>query len=202
MLGRMSARLASTRRALLLLGLVTSVPAAGPAAAQDAAGDAEERPDFTGVYVFNPERSDDLRRLVEESVGPAYTQGDAKQEVVRVWIRRWLMGVLEDPESRYLTIEQTVRDFKSGVGDEVSIYYFGREASSAGPGREPLKVTVSWQGSQLVTEEKSEDGGRIVSLYTLLPGNETLIVAYLLEHKTLKKPLEARMFFDRMHDED
>ena len=35
-----------------------------------------------------------------------------------------------------------------------------------------------------------------MAVYTLLPGGQNLIVAWLLEHKTLKKPLEARMVFD------
>ena len=45
--------------------------------------------------------------------------------------------------------------------------------------------------------KKAEKGGRIMALYTLMPGGKNLIVAYLLEHKTLRKPLEARMIFDR-----
>jgi len=182
---------------LLFVGFSLVAPAGPGVAAQDS-DEGSAPPDFSGVWVFNAERSDDLRRVVEEVAGPSYTQGDAGQEVVRVWIRKWLLGVLEDPDSRYLTIEQGARNFKAGVGDDVSTYYFGREASSRGPGGGTLKVTVSWKGTQLVTEEKSDDGGRIVSLYTMLPGNETLIVAYLLEHKTLKKPLEARMIFDRV----
>jgi len=185
---------------LALAMLVVAAPCAS--LAQEGGGESQGKPDFTGVYEFNPERSDDLRRIVAESLGPDYTTGDVKKDVIRVWIRRWLMGVLDDPESRYLTVEQTARDFKSGLGDEVSIYYFGREASSSGPGREPLKVTVSWKGDQIVTEEKSGDGGQIVALYTLLPGNQTLIVAYLLEHKSLRQPLQARMLFDRVPAEN
>jgi hypothetical protein len=198
----MSARISFPKPAcliVLLLGL--GGPSLHEVSAQDVA-DAATRPDFSGVWVFNEARSDDLRQLVEEAVGPGYTQGDAKREVVRVWIRKWLLGVLDDPDSRYLTIEQSARDFKTGLGDEVSIYYFGREASSTGPGGGTLKVTVAWKGSQLLTEERSEDGGRIASLYTMLPGGDTLIVAYLLEHKTLPKALEARMFFDRDQDAD
>jgi len=185
-----------------LLALVVLVAApARPSAAQDAAAEAP-KPDFTGVYLFNPDRSDDVRQLVEKSVGSGYTRGDIKKDLVRVWIRRWLLGVIEDPEARYLTIEQSRREFKSGLGDNVSIYYFGREASSSGPGREPLKVTVSWQDAQLVTEERSEDGGRLTALYTLLPGDETLIVAIRLEHKSLDEPLQVRMMFDRVPDEE
>ena len=156
--------------------------------------------DFSGVWLFNTARSDDLRALVDEAVGSSSTQGDIKKDIVRIWIRDWLVSVLEDPESAYLTIEQTERDFKTGLGEEIAIYYFGREAASRGPLGGTLKTTIKWQGEQLFLEKKAEKGGRIAALYTLMPGGKNLIVAYLLEHKTLKKPLEARMMFDL--DED
>jgi hypothetical protein len=164
------------------------------------ASPAEGRTDFNGVWIFNAERSDDLRALVEESVGPETTQGDVKKDIVRIWIRQWLLSVLEDPDAAYLTIEQTEKDFKAGLGDEVAIYYFGRESASRGPLGGTLKASIEWQGDQLVLRKKSEDGGRITALYTLMPGGKNLVVAYLLEHKRLKKPLEARMIFDL--DED
>jgi hypothetical protein len=108
--------------------------------------------------------------------------------------------VIDDPDSRYLTVEQTARDFKTGLGDEVSTYYFGREAASRGPLGGTLKVSIAWEGTQLRLKERSEDGGHIEALYTLLPPGNTLLVAYRLEHKTLIQPLEVSMFFDR--DED
>ena len=180
----------------LVLGVALGLCVPGLASALDAPTD------FNGVWLFNPERSDDLRAVVEESVGPAATQGDIKKDIVRIWIRQWLVSVLQDPESAYLTIEQTERDFKTGLADEVAIFYFGRVASTRGPLGGTLKASVKWQGEQLVLEKKAEDGGRIVALYTLMPDGKNLVVAYLLEHKTLKKPLEARMIFDRAEDDD
>jgi hypothetical protein len=162
----------------------------------------EEEPDFSGVWVFNEKRSDDLRTKIEEAVGPDVTRGDVKKDLVRVWIRQWLMSVIEDPDSRYLTVEQSPENFKTGLGDEVSTYYFGRVASSQGPLGGTLRVRVHWQGRELVTEEGSSDGGRIVAMYTMLPPGDTLLIRYRLEHKTLIKPLEVSMFFDRDEDGD
>jgi hypothetical protein len=181
-----------------LLALSCAVALLGPGEATAA----ENLPDFSGVWLFNESRSDDLRTLIEEAVGPDATRGDAKKDLVRVWIRRWLLAVIEDPDSRHLTIEQSPESFKSGLGDEVSTYYFGRVASSQGPLGGTLRVKVSWKGPELVTEEGSSDGGRIMAVYTLLPPGNTLLIRYLLEHKTLPKPLEARMFFDRDEEDE
>jgi hypothetical protein len=179
----------------LALGALTALLVPGLASAAD------DHPDFTGVWLFNAERSDNLLAAVQESAGPEETTGDIKKDILRIWIRQWLLSVLEDPESAYLTVEQSDRDFKTGLGDDVATFYFGREAASRGPLGGTLKVSAEWQGEQLILRKKSDDGGEITAVYTLLPGGQNLIVAYRLEHKRLRKPLEARMIFDRT-DED
>jgi hypothetical protein len=159
---------------------------------------AEDKTDLSGTWTFARQRSDDLRQKVAEAVGPLSTVGSKKSERVRVWIRNWLEGLAEDPRSRVLTIEQTPTEFKSGLGDEVNIYYFGREATSEGPGGGNLKVTVARQGSQVVTEERQAKGkGRIRAVYTLEPGGRTLRVDWHLEHESMKEPLDVRLAFDR-----
>jgi len=115
-----------------------------------------------------------------------------------VWIRSWQEGITEDPQARILTIEHTATEFKSGIGDEVSVYYFGREATSRGPGGGNLKVTVVWKGDQIVTEEREAKGkGRITAVYTLQPGGRSLLVDWRLEHDSMRQPLEVHLAFDR-----
>lgn len=158
----------------------------------------EAKPDFSGTYVFVQKRSDDLQAAIAGAVGPDYTIGGKKSEQARLWIRSWLEGIATDPDKRILTIEHSAATFKSGMGDEVNVYYFGREATSMGPGGGNLKVTVIWQGDQLVTEEKQAKGkGRITAVYTLVPDGKTLLVAWRLEHDSLLRPLEVRLAFER-----
>jgi hypothetical protein len=176
--------------ALALVALAILLPAVALAA--------DGKPDFTGTWTFNPKKSDDLREKIAAAVGPSHTVGGNKSEQVRVWIRSWLEGVVEDPGKGILTIEQTPTEFKSGVGDEVSIYYFGREATSHGPGGGNLKVSVVWQGDQIVTDERQTKGeGRIRAVYTLEPGGRSLQVDWHLEHDSMKQPLDVRLAFDR-----
>ncbi len=162
---------------------------------------AEGKPDLSGTWTFARQRSDDLSQKIDQAVGPASTVGSKKSEQVRVWIRSWLEGLPEDPKNHVLTIVQTPTEFKSGLGDEVNIYYFGREATSQGPGGGNNKVTVAWQGSQIVTEERQTKGkGRIKAVYTLQPGGRSLQVDWRLEHESMKQPLEVRLAFDRVTD--
>jgi hypothetical protein len=175
----------------LVLTLATLVPAR--TTAEDA------RPSFTGTYTFVARKSDDLRARIAAAVGPDYTVGNKKSEQARAWIRSWLEGVTEDPEKRILTIEQTAAAFKSGMGDEVNIYYFGREATSRGPAGGINKVTVEWRGDQIVTDEKAaKDKGRITATYTLQAGGRSLQVDWRLEHASMKEALAVRLVFDRV----
>jgi hypothetical protein len=158
-----------------------------------------QKPDFSGSYRFVQKRSDDLKEAVARSVGPQYTQSNKKSEQVRVWIRSWLEGIREDPDRRLLTIEHNATEFKSGTGDEVNIYYFGREATSMGPGGGNLRVSVIWKDNQIVTEEREAKGkGKITAVYTLLPDGKTLLVAWRLEHDSLLQPLDVRLAFERV----
>ena len=185
------------RKRLTLAGpaLAMALAILAPALASAADG----RPNFTGTYTFVAQKSDDLRAKIAAAVGPDYTVGSKKSEQARVWIRSWLEGVTEDPAKRILTIEHTATEFHSGMGDEVNIYYFGREATSRGPAGGHLKVTLSWKGDQIVTEEKEAKGkGRITAVYTLQPGGKSLLVEWKLEHGTLQQPLEVRLAFDRV----
>jgi len=172
------------------LALALLVPVGGRAA--------DGKPNFTGTWTFVQQRSDNLEEKIAAAVGPEYTVGDKKSEQARVWIHSWLSGFKEDPEKHILTIEHTAAEFKSGMGEEVNIYYFGREATSRGPAGGNNKVTVAWQGDQIVTDEKQEKGkGRIRAVYTLQPGGRSLQVDWHLEHDSMKEPLDVRLVFDR-----
>jgi hypothetical protein len=187
------------RKRLTLVGpaLATALAILVPALAAAADG----RPNFTGTYTFVAQKSDNLQAKIAAAVGPDYTIGSKKSEQARVWIRSWLEGVTENPEKRILTIDHTATEFHSGMGDEVNIYYFGREATSEGPGGGNLKVKVAWQGEQIVTEEKeAKDKGRITAVYSLQPGGKSLLVDWKLEHGSMQQPLAVRLAFDRTPD--
>jgi hypothetical protein len=156
-------------------------------------------PDFTGTYTFVPKRSSDLKDAIAKAAGRDYTTSGKSSELVRLSIRKWLESVTSDSDKRILTIEQSATTFKSGLGEEINIYYFGRESLSAGPGEGSLKVTVTWKGEQIVTQERQAKGkGAITTVYTLLPDGKSLLAVWRLEHESLLQPLEVNLFFERI----
>jgi hypothetical protein len=158
---------------------------------------AAESPDFSGQWRFNPRRSDDVKAAVQAATGPQYTMGDAKKEATRVELRAWLSAVAAQPDTELLTVEQTPTEFRFGFGDDVGIYYFGREGFRQAPNGEKDKTSLRWEGEQLIVEMRGDRGTRLTEVFTLLPGGQQLIVAYRMENKAFLQPLEARLMFDR-----
>jgi hypothetical protein len=158
----------------------------------------ETGPDLSGTWQFVRQRSDDVKEKIVASVGPDATSGDIRKDAPRVWIRNWLLGVIDKPEAGILTVEQTPQEFRSGTGEDLRVYYFGRESTRQGEGGGLRKATVRWEGGRLIVEERAEKGsGRIREVYSLEPGGRTLLVEWHLEHKALRQPLDLRLAFEK-----
>jgi hypothetical protein len=188
----------AARRSLAALALGAALAPAALLAQAAQPAPAAGKPDFSGTYAFDQKRSDDLREAIGRAVGPGSTLNNKKSEQARVWIHDWLESVISDPEKKLLTIEHNAQVFSSGLGDEVNRYYFGREATSRGPAGGINKVTVAWNGDQVVTQEKQEKGkGSITATYSLSPDRKTLLVSWRMEHDSMPQPLEVKLAFER-----
>jgi hypothetical protein len=155
-------------------------------------------PDLSGTWSLVPKRSDDVRGRIIDAAGIGYTQGDVRKGAPRAWIHDWLMAQAEQPEARVLTIEQSPAEFKTGVADDLRLYYFAREAKRQGPEGSLRSASVRWQGEQVVVQERADKGsGRLEEVYTLQPDGRTLVVDFRLEHKALRQPLELRLVFEK-----
>ena len=155
-------------------------------------------PDIDGRWEFVQQHSDDVREKIVDSLGTGYSQGDIKEDSPRVFIHDWLMRQAERPTPVVLTIEQAPTEFRSFLGDETRIYYFGRETTREGPLGGLRKATVRREGDRVVVEEKAAKGsGRVVEVYELRP-DHTLLVTWHLEHKAMRKPLDLRLSFRRV----
>jgi hypothetical protein len=161
---------------------------------------AAEQPGLAGFWKLNAGQSDDLRAAVAAAAGPAHTQKGSKEEVDRVLVRSLLLEAATRPDAEALQIELTSETFKTGVGSNVRVYYFGRVHARQGQAGDLRKATVNWDGAQIRTEEKGKDS-RLEEVYSLLPETGQLRVTLRVETKLFKKPLEARVVFDRVPSE-
>lgn len=174
-------------RALTALGLLVC---ATPVAAA--------LPDLSGNWAFVPKRSDDVRGKIIDAAGIGYTQGDVRKGAPRAWIHDWLLAQAEQPGVRVLTIEQSPAEFKTGVADDLRLYYFVRATKRQGPEGSLRGASVRWRGEQVVVQERADKGsGRLEEVYTLQPDGRTLVVDFRLEHKALRQALELKLVFEK-----
>ncbi len=151
--------------------------------------------DLSGRWEFQPPQSDNVHDKIVASLGSASSQGDIRKDSPRLWIRSWLLRQADQPGPLVLTIEQNAKEFKSGLGDEIRTYYFGRESSRQGPGGVLRKATVSWVGERLLVDEKAAKGsGHVVEVYQR-QADGSLLVTWRLEHDALIQPLELKLVF-------
>jgi hypothetical protein len=166
--------------ALLSAGLGLTAGAAAPV-------------DFSGKWILNPQRSDDIAAAIGNATGPETLKGRS-DKFDRLAVQRWMKARAE--EISKLEIEQTPTEIKFLDEGTVSIFYFGRKHVRQ-IGTEKLECQTRWQGSQLVIEQDAAIGLRMAELLTLLPEGKQLISAVRFEGKPLQKPLEVRLIYDR-----
>ena len=155
-------------------------------------------PNLSGTWTLVQQRSDDVREKIVASLGLGYAQDDVRPDAPRLWVPDWLLAQAENPGAPTLTIEQAATQLKTGTGDDVRIYYFGRETTRQGPGGVLCKASVRWNGNRVIVEEKAEKGsGHVVEVYELQPDGRSLLVTWRLEHKTMRQPLELRLAFQK-----
>jgi hypothetical protein len=159
--------------------------------------DAQPRPDFSGTWHLVPGRSEDVDAAVLAAAGPEHTQGGSKGEVDRVRFREWLLEVLDRRTERIVVIDLRPTEVEISLGDDVAIFYFGRESTRQSPQGERLRCSLRWEDDTLVAEEKGEKGTHIVRSFALLPDRGELVMALLWEAKPLRHPLNVRMVFAR-----
>ncbi len=170
---------------------------------------AQERPNFSGVWDLNAERSDDAVQQINEAAGTAEIQGQSRgrgntlllpkgnerSEVERIELRNWMLQLEE--QFRELEIVHEGDEFKTYYGEDgVRIFYLNRPHVRTDMKGRKLSCKTRWEGGQLVVEQTGEDKTRVFELYTLMPGGKQLILAIRWESKWLKQPLELRSVYD------
>ena len=168
---------------------------------------ADERPDFSGKWTLAPKISDDIQTRIEEATGRSQVKGagglgllpraGAEREAERMELRRFLLDRVTLFES--LEIEQSPADIKIVHGaEDVRIFYFDREHVRNDRQGRKLRCRTRWDGPRLVIEEEGEDRTRIVDVLVLVPSRSQLVHGLRVESRTLEKPLELNLAYDKV----
>ncbi len=150
-----------------------------------------QNPDFTGVWVLDAAKSDDLAQRVREAAGSTQeiTRSRVKQIVNRM--QHLARGGEE------IEIAQTADDFKIfDLEDNVRIYYLdGKKRVRETPWGEKLQVVAAWNENDLIVETDGKDLGKFREVYTF--DGEQLVFVLQLENKDFENTVVSRNVYNR-----
>jgi hypothetical protein len=150
-----------------------------------------QHPDFTGVWVLDLEKSDDLAERAREAAGSTreITRSRVKQVVDR--LQHLARGAEE------IEITQTQDDFKIfDREDNVRIYYLdGKQRVRETPWGEKLQVVATWKDGDLIVETDGKDLGKFTEVYTF--DGEQLVFVLQLNNKDFEQTVISRTVYNR-----
>jgi hypothetical protein len=188
------------RSAVVRAAVVVAVVWMGAAAARAAAP-----PDLSGKWLLDPKRSDDVKARIDAAVGPGQVksggatgltilpESNTRSEVERVELREWMLGVARQLDR--IEIEQTAGELKLYRGDDVRVFYFGRESTRQSPQGIKMKSRARLEAGQVVLDQEGEKKTRVHETYASGSAAGTLVHTLRFENKLLKQPLEVRLFY-------
>jgi hypothetical protein len=152
---------------------------------------AAQKPDYSGKWQINLEKSDDMAFKIRDAVGAT---GEITRSDVRLIADRLteLASAVE-----WLEIEQSEKDFKIfDRDDNVRIYYLdGKKHPRQTPWGAMLQAQTGWNKDLLIVNTEGKDLGSISEIY----GREDDQLLFLLqvENKKFEKTLIVRSYYDR-----
>ena len=166
---------------VLLAGLVLLAPSVARA----------EKPDFSGVWVLNVAKSDDMEQKVRDGAG-------STREITKLNVQQLLTRLTHLARAaQEIEIEQSEADIKLfDREDNVRIYYIdNKKHVRETPWGEKLETLTSWSGEDLIMSTEGKDLGKFREVYTY--EDETLVYVLQLELKGFEKTVIVRHLYDR-----
>jgi len=166
---------------VLLAGLVLLTPFIAHA----------QKPDFSGVWVLNVDKSDDMEQKVRDAAG-------STREITKLNVQQLLTRLTHLARAaQEIEIEQSEADFKMfDRENNVRIYYIdGNKHVRETPWGEKLETLTSWSGNDLIISTEGKDLGKLREVYTY--EDETLVYVLQLELKGFEKTVIVKNRYDR-----
>jgi hypothetical protein len=154
-----------------------------------------QKPDFSGIWTLNFEKSDDWADLVRTGAGN--TRSFTKMDVQRIVDRlTYLARTAEEIE-----IEQSEREFKTfDKDDNVLIYYLdGKKHSRQTPWGAMLETVADWNGDELVIVTQNKELGKVTEVYAY--EGKQLVSVIQMELKGFENTVVARQYYNRKEEQ-
>jgi hypothetical protein len=187
-----------------LLTIVASTLLLGSPAARAADGPSA----LAGVWKLDHAQSTDIKARIEESAGSANMKGGPKwatetwfpwgtsfSEGQRLDLRAFLLATV--PVFETVEIDVSPREVKTIHGAS-GVRIFNLTRTSAGTSAfsgETVKRRAVWKDGKLTLESKGD--GKLLETITATADAPQIRYAVSFEHKTLKKPIELSLVYDR-----
>ena len=153
-----------------------------------------QKPDYSGEWQLNLEKSDDMAFKIQDAVG-------ATGEITRSDVRRISDRLIQLASAvEWLEIEQTEKDFKIfDKDDNVRIYYLdGKKHPRQTPWGAMLQAQTGWNNDLLIVNTEGKDLGSISEIYGW--EGDQLLFLLQVENKKFDKTLIVRSYYDRADD--
>jgi hypothetical protein len=154
-------------RRSLAMALCLGALLAAPRGAQAQSANAPRLPpQMEGVWILNPDLSQDWAPKIEASVGPAQIRGGGGRdrlvpsgggegEKKRFWLRQWLESAAQAMQR--IEVELEPGEFKViSLDGNVRIFYTTRKHTRQRDDGVKIEVESSWDGTSLTLLEKTE----------------------------------------------
>ena len=154
------------------------------------------RPDFSGVWELDQERSDDAVRAIRDALGQ--TGGRGERQIERQALSSRLSYLARAAGT--IEIEQTEKDIKLfNSEDDVRIHYIdGEKHPRQSPGGEQMTTVTEWRGTFLDLTTEGPDIGKVTE--TLGIEGARLVHIVRIQNSAFEKDLVVRAYYNRAED--
>jgi len=175
------------------------------------AAEQPERPQvearMAGVWLLDPELSQDWAAKIDQSAGPRQIRGGGGKdhllpagggegEVRRLALRDRLVAASEAVKTIEIEIEP--REFRViTLDDDVRIFYLDRKHVRQRADGIKIEVESVWDGTSLKLLEKSGDGTSFSETYTYEAESDRLALLLVVTNDLLREPFSVRSVFVR-----
>jgi len=155
------------------------------------------KPDFSGVWELDNEKSDDAALAIRNALGQ--TSGRGGRQIERQALSSRLNYLARASET--IEIEQTEADFKIfNSEDDVRIHYIdGEKHPRQSPTGEQMTTVTEWRDDFLTLTTEGPDIGKVIETFGM--EGFQLVQIIRIQNRAFEEDLVVRFYYDRVEQQ-